>query len=116
MDVKKLREDMGLSQQELADLTGIPKGRINAWEQRGTTPKVDDFKKLELIFNENKSTHINRKPPQEPPSSHIELLERMLTLLENQIKEKDETIKFQQGLIERCADEQMGKSKGRKAG
>lgn len=43
MDVRELRMKFNLSQQELSDLTGIPKGRINSWEQRGSTPKAKDF-------------------------------------------------------------------------
>jgi transcriptional regulator with XRE-family HTH domain len=54
VNIKKLREELGFSQQELADKTGIPKGRINAWEQRGTKPKLDDFNKLQEFINENK--------------------------------------------------------------
>ncbi|HRO18517.1 MAG TPA: LexA family transcriptional regulator [Ferruginibacter sp.] len=57
IDVKKIRLELGLSQQELADRLDIPKGRINAWEQRGTTPKLEDYKKLTKLINENKSFH-----------------------------------------------------------
>lgn len=55
IDIKKLREEKGLSQQELADLTAIPKGRINAWEQRGAQPKTEDYLHLTKFFNEYKS-------------------------------------------------------------
>jgi transcriptional regulator with XRE-family HTH domain len=47
MNVKELRSKFGLSQQQLANLTGIPKGRINAWEQKGIKPKYDDMMVLE---------------------------------------------------------------------
>lgn len=50
MRVKELREKYGFSQQELANLTGIPKGRINGWEQKGTKPKAEDFTILTAFF------------------------------------------------------------------
>jgi transcriptional regulator with XRE-family HTH domain len=60
MNVKELREKHGLSQQELSDQTGIPKGRINGWEQKGTKPKAEDSKVLNAFFEklENKGFHV----------------------------------------------------------
>lgn len=114
MDVKKLREEKGLSQQQLADLTGIPRGRINAWEQRGTTPKVADMEILKTVFGE---TYVPSPSTTIPSSSHIELLERMIKLLEEQVKVSNQTIEFQQNLIEQCEEEKRtGNQKGRKAG
>lgn len=52
MDVKKLREDSGLSQQELADKTGIPKDRIAKWEQGKVNPKGEDTVTLLNFFKE----------------------------------------------------------------
>ena len=50
-NIKELREAKGLTQQELSELTGIPRGRINAWEQRNVTPsKMDDIEKLKKVF------------------------------------------------------------------
>lgn len=46
LNIKELREKYGLSQQEFADKTGIPKGRINNWEQGKGHPKVEDYEKL----------------------------------------------------------------------
>lgn len=59
-DIKKLREEKGLSQQEIADKTGIPRGRINAWEQRGSMPKVKDLKILQDFFDGYKSVYVNK--------------------------------------------------------
>lgn len=73
MDVKKLREETGLSQQELANETGIPKGRINAWEQRGNSPKVEDFNILEKFFKEYKSSLNTRTILKETTSDLIPL-------------------------------------------
>lgn len=56
LKVKELREKHGLSQKDLADKTGIPKGRINGWEQTGSNPKAEDTEKLRQFFEslENK--------------------------------------------------------------
>lgn len=51
MNIKELRLKFKLSQQQLSEKVGIPKGRINSWEQRNTIPKVEDYKKLENFFN-----------------------------------------------------------------
>lgn len=112
MDVRKLREEKGLSQQQLSELTGIPRGRINAWEQRGTMPKVADLETLKEFFNE---TNVPNSPEPISTSSHIEMLERVIKLLEDQVKVKDVTIEFQQRQIERC-EEEKGNLKSRKAG
>lgn len=61
LDVKKLREEFKLSQQELAEKTGIPKGRINAWEQRGTQPKLADYNVLVSFFENLRSQKTNTK-------------------------------------------------------
>lgn len=53
MNIKELRLLLGLSQQDLSDKTAIPRGRINAWEQRGTTPKLEDYRILVDFFNKN---------------------------------------------------------------
>lgn len=50
INIKKLRESAGLTQQQLAEKTGIPRGRINAWEQRGSMPKADDYEKLVTVL------------------------------------------------------------------
>lgn len=50
LDIKQLRAKYGLSQQELADKTGIPKGRINNWEQGKGKPKVSDYRILDEFF------------------------------------------------------------------
>ena len=53
MNIKDLRIKNKLTQQELADMTGIPKGRINGWEQNGSKPKYEDMIILREFF-ENK--------------------------------------------------------------
>lgn len=72
MNVKELREKHGLSQQELSDKTGIPKGRINGWEQKGTKPKAEDSRILTAFFQkiENKGFHVE---PQQVGKKVIDL-------------------------------------------
>jgi transcriptional regulator with XRE-family HTH domain len=53
-EVKERRLKAGLTQQELSEKTGIPRGRINAWEQRGTVPRADDYALLMKVFKETK--------------------------------------------------------------
>lgn len=60
MKVKELREQHGLSQQELADKTGIPKDRIAKWEQGKGKPKADDTEILTAFFKE----HVPRELPE----------------------------------------------------
>lgn len=52
MNVKEQRIKTGLSQQELANKTGIPKDRIGKWEQGKGSPKGEDTKTLEKFFDE----------------------------------------------------------------
>lgn len=51
-DIKFERERRGLTQMALATLTGIPRGRINAWENRGSMPKADDYLVLKKVFTQ----------------------------------------------------------------
>lgn len=51
LDVKQLRNKLGLSQKKLSELTKIPKGRINNWEQGRGNPKGDDSRILERLLN-----------------------------------------------------------------
>lgn len=52
LDVKQLREAAGLSQQDLADKTGIPKDRLAKWEQGKGRPKSTDTAILMKFFKE----------------------------------------------------------------
>lgn len=50
MNIKELRKKLGLSQQALADATGIPKARIGQWEIGKGSPKVEDYETLNNFF------------------------------------------------------------------
>lgn len=49
MDVKNLRKRLDLTQEELAEISGIPRGRIAKWEQGKGRPKSYDADVLSLI-------------------------------------------------------------------
>jgi transcriptional regulator with XRE-family HTH domain len=49
--IKELRIKHNLSQQDLADATKIPKGRINNWEQGRGNPKGADERTLTAYFH-----------------------------------------------------------------
>lgn len=53
MNIRELRELLQLSQQGLADSTGIPKARIAKWEQGKGSPKANDFEILKKFFDEH---------------------------------------------------------------
>lgn len=53
VNVKLLREKLGISQQELAAKTGIPKDRIAKWEQGKGRPKSEDTAILLSLVEED---------------------------------------------------------------
>lgn len=108
MNVKELREKNNLSQQELADNTGIPKDRIAKWEQGKGKPKAADSKILDKFFKEfvplelpakELSGYSKRTPPKdltqsllEKQNSLMEMQNRLLTELKTGIQDKVNTI------------------------
>jgi transcriptional regulator with XRE-family HTH domain len=52
MNVKQMREDKKLTQEQLATLADIPRDRIAKWEQGKGSPKADDYRKLMEVFGE----------------------------------------------------------------
>ncbi|MDR6564629.1 MULTISPECIES: helix-turn-helix domain-containing protein [unclassified Arcicella] len=79
MNIKELRIQFGLSQQELAEKVGIPRGRINGWEQRGSKPKVDDHKKLEDFF-----IHLSKQKLTDIQKEEAEIIGNLEGLLESE--------------------------------
>lgn len=82
IDTKQIRKAAGgLSQQQFADKTGIPKGRINGWEQLGSNPKTEDFNKIKKFLSENKLSHLlNNAAPFESDISGGEVIELLTGL------------------------------------
>jgi transcriptional regulator with XRE-family HTH domain len=66
MNIKELREALNISQQDLADATGIPRPRIGKWEQGKGSPKAEDYKKLESFFGEQ-----IRKNEEQPSNNNL---------------------------------------------
>jgi len=52
MDIKQIRDIKGLTQQDVADITGIPRYRIAKWEQGKGKPKAEDAIILKKHFGE----------------------------------------------------------------
>jgi predicted transcriptional regulator len=103
MNIKDLRTNLGLSQQDLSDKTGIPRPRIAKWEEGKGNPKADDFRKLDKFFKENSEEVINR--PFQTVENQLSLektigllvedrmramsvIERLATILEKQYSER----------------------------
>lgn len=104
-DVKTLRENAGLTQAKLSEMTGIPQSRIAKWEVRGTSPRVEDYEKvLKAIGLSTKVHETGAASARIPASQHIKTLERMVEILEDQVKKKDQTIIFQQNLLLKCEE------------
>lgn len=61
INIKKLRKDLDLTQEEFADKVGIPRGRVNAWELRGSKPKTDDYNKIKIAFADYFDTNVSRE-------------------------------------------------------
>jgi transcriptional regulator with XRE-family HTH domain len=55
LNIKELRTQFGLSQQELSEQTGIPRDRIAGWERFGSQPKVKDHDILIKFFEDLKT-------------------------------------------------------------
>ena len=84
MNIRELRNTLNISQQELANRTGIPKDRIAKWEQGKGKPKTDDDKILEEFFKENvpRNTHV-----EEPEEKYI--TSKGVTVIDTQAGAKD---------------------------
>lgn len=49
--IRKFRKDRGLTQEELANLIGIGKGRVSNWEQGTNRPDADILAKICVALN-----------------------------------------------------------------
>lgn len=49
-EIKRLRDDMNLSAQKLADLIGIKADRLRKWEELDLNPRDEDVEKIESFF------------------------------------------------------------------
>ncbi|MDD3106910.1 MAG: helix-turn-helix transcriptional regulator [Bacilli bacterium] len=51
--IKKLRERMLITQQELANLLGVSNVTVNRWENEKFEPTIKEKRKLAKLFKEN---------------------------------------------------------------
>lgn len=49
--IRRLREERGLSQQELATAIGVTQGAVSHWENGLRKPAIDDMVKMATLFN-----------------------------------------------------------------
>jgi len=82
LDIKKVRKELSLTQQQFADKINVPIGRVNAWEMRGSTPKVEDYNAIIKLLEINKIVLLNQEKTTMP------------TNLKSQIEEKRNLIKM----------------------
>lgn len=52
MEVKKIREELGVSQYELADRLGVTQAAVSLWESGARLPSATVVKLLKIIRNE----------------------------------------------------------------
>lgn len=76
VEIRVLREKLRLSQQDLAEKTGIPKGRINNWEQGKGSPKAQDYQILTEFFSKSeiKESQFEYKTKEPDYSEELRLL------------------------------------------
>ena len=86
MNVRELREKSGLSQQELATATGIPKDRIAKWEQGKGTPKAEDSKVLNNYFKDYLPQNATRNAEAPQILGKSQETDKYLALLEKSLK------------------------------
>lgn len=90
INVKELRQKFRLSQKDLSDATGIPKGRINGWEQLGSHPKIKDYNTLKNFF-----ASLEPKPAEQPKSDsgdQTDILKEQIALLRASLEDKMQII------------------------
>lgn len=49
--IRRLREERGFSQQELAQALGVTQGAVSHWENGLRKPDIDDIVKIAKLFN-----------------------------------------------------------------
>lgn len=92
MNVKELRTKKGITQEELAAKTGIPRTRIAKWEQGLGNPKPSDHDKLKAFFGEEihngleKPTEAQISPDSGYMRKYIDMLERENARLISQLE------------------------------
>lgn len=68
--LKQLRNEKGLSQEQLAEKIGLSRQSISKWEQGLSTPDVDNFVKLAKIYNVPIESLLKGEPVENTTSEH----------------------------------------------
>lgn len=104
--LKSLREERGLSQDELARLTQLSKSTISMYENGNREPKFETLEVIADFFNVDMNTLLDKKQPimllTQQEETHIkkyrlldadgkERIDTMLDMEVAQLKRKDET-------------------------
>ena len=109
LDVKKIREELNISQETLADMVGVHPRTVQNWEAGSTIPK-SKHAILRSLLEEN---HTNNSPISYESETNrlISLLEKsqkqidahisLLAKKDEQIKKKDEQMDRLIGLLEK---------------
>jgi transcriptional regulator with XRE-family HTH domain len=50
-EIRRLREERGISQHELAQALGVTQGAVSHWENGVRKPDIDDIVKIAQLFN-----------------------------------------------------------------
>lgn len=107
MDLKKERKERKLSQQKLADKTGIPKSRIEKWETGKAKPKTEDSEILKKFFFENESPSITQNGKVNAASIYgnamageLAAKDKEIETLQARLRDKEELLKGKDEIIE----------------
>ena len=94
--IKKLRNDKGLSMQELADKLGVTKSSINMWENSSSIPKNNILISLSKMFNVSIDYLLGNEEMQEkvPENKQLHYIQRNLEKLDEQrLKQAEKILK-----------------------
>lgn len=111
LDVKKIRKNLGITQEELGDMLGVSSRTIINYEQGGVIPK-SKMKLLQVIARKNEIDNVLKEPvfkySSEPRSKYEDLkkindlLTRNNELLENENKRLRDTLRHTREMLAEC--------------
>jgi transcriptional regulator with XRE-family HTH domain len=111
--LKKLREENGLSQQELADMIGIHLSQLSRIEREASVPSAETLVELARALRTSTDTLLTGESNDEPaaPIRNVRLLERFQQLETIDRDEQETAIKIIDALIAKHrVEEALGRS------
>lgn len=102
-NLKKIREEKGISQKELAEAVGIKPNTYNTYEKIGAEPKIDDLKKIAIYLNTSLDELCGMPPEQQDiADKKLEEMRDGLAYLVQHLSEKeiDKLFGYCAGLLE----------------